>query len=201
MENLRLQSWEKQDNDCRHHEQKKHAQIVFTRDVKALCGAMEEMGNPFTENTSDLLVLDSRNIADAAVVDVVQQIEKLGLNQYEAYVEDRLVKQCIPISNPIKRNNLHLFSRPPVKRKSNKQLQLSALKNNCSLFSRLYIASQVRNGDLDEFFQHENQPCPPSLSQMGVLRGGTKSDLLSCLQDLAPMNVHSPTGQVTCTNP
>ena len=82
--------------------------------------------------------------------------------------------------------------------KSNKQQQLSTLKNNCSLFSRLYVASQVRDGDLDEFFQHENQPCPPSLSQVGMLRGGTKSDLLSCLQDLAPVNVHSPTG-VTCT--
>lgn len=53
-----------QDNDCSHHEQKKHTQIAFARNVKALSGAMEEMGNPFTEDSSDLLVLDSRNIAD-----------------------------------------------------------------------------------------------------------------------------------------
>jgi hypothetical protein len=50
--------------------------------------------------------------------------------------------------------------------KSSKQLQLSTLKNNCSLFSKLYIASKIRNGGLDEFFQHENQACPPALSQM-----------------------------------
>ena len=110
------------------------------------------------------------------------------------------MNQKIPIYDTIKHNNLHLFSRPPIKGKSTKQHQISSLKNNCSLFSRLYIAAQVRDGDLDQFFQHENQPCPPSLSQMGSLRGGTKSDLLICLQDQAGENVPScPTGQITCT--
>ncbi len=160
---------EKQDSDCRHHEQKKHTQSAFARDVKALSVAMEDMGNPFTEDSNDLLVLDSRNIADAAVADTMQQIEQIGIEQYEAYVDERLVNQRTPISDTIKRNNLHLFSLPPVKGNSSKQQQISSLKNNCSLFSRLYIASQVRDGDLCEFFQHENQPCPPSLSQMGVL--------------------------------
>ena len=142
---------------------------------------MEEMGNPFSESSSDLLVLDSRNIANTAVADMVRQIKKLGHDQYQAYVEERLVNQTKPITDPLKRNNLPLFSRPPIKVKSSKQLQLSTLKNNCSLFSRLYIASQVCSGDFDEFFQHENQAFPPALSQMGVLRSGTKSDLLSCL--------------------
>ena len=132
---------EKQDRDCRHHEQKRHTQIAFSRDVKALSTTMEGMGNPFTEESSDLLVLDSRNIVDTAVADTVQQIEQLGLKLYEAYVDERLVNQKIPIYDTIKRNNLHLFSRPPVKGKSSKQQQISSLKNNCSLFSRLYIAS------------------------------------------------------------
>jgi hypothetical protein len=61
----------RQDKDWRHHEQKKHAQMAFARDVKALSGTFEEMGNPFCENSSDLLVLDSRNIADGAVADMV----------------------------------------------------------------------------------------------------------------------------------
>ena len=64
---------------------------------------------------------------------------------------------------------------------------MSSLKNDCSLFSRLYIASQTRHGDLDAFFQHENQACPPSLSQMGGLRTGTKSELMPCLVKLVPV--------------
>ena len=66
--------------------------------------------------------------------------------------------------------------------------QLSSLKNDCSLFSRLYISCQTRDGDLDEFFSHENQACPPSLSNMGKLRLGTKSDIVSCLERLVPSN-------------
>ena len=40
---------------------------------------------------------------------------------------------------------------------------------------------QHRTGDLDEFFVHENQPYPPSLSEFRKLRFGKKSDLLTCI--------------------
>ena len=42
----------------------------------------------------------------------------------------------------------------------------------------------MREGDLDEFFAHENQANPPSLSNMGNLRSGTKSVLVGCLEEL-----------------
>lgn len=178
--------------DIRHHEQTKHAQMAFARDVKALAGAIEDMGNPFGERSSDLLVLDTRDIADVAVVESLNQIEKLGQDQYDTYVSERLVNHTKPITDLIPRNNILLFSRPPVREKSKSQQQLSSLKNDCSLFSRLYIASQMRDGNLDEFFEHENQACPPSLSHMGKLRTGTKSDLLGCLEDLVPSQGNSP---------
>ena len=66
-------------------------QMAFARDVKALSEAIDEMGNPFSEENSDLLVLDNRNIADTAVADMVHQFEKLGREQYQVYVEERLV--------------------------------------------------------------------------------------------------------------
>ena len=177
----------RQDTDLRHHEKKRHTQVTFAQDVRSLSRAIEEMGNPFAEYSSDLLVLNSRDVVDTAVADTVRQMEKLGLEQYETFVEERLVNQTVPITEPIERNNLHLFSRPPVREKSMKQLQMSSLKNDCSLFSRLYIVSQIRHGDLDEFFQHENQACPPFLSHMGGLRTGTKSDLMPCLENLVPV--------------
>ena len=134
--------------DPRHHEEAKHVQKAFERDVASLVSTKEEMGNPFTEDSSDLLTLDSRDIADAAVIDTVRQIERLG-EQYGAYVRERLVSQTKPISDPIKNNNLPLFSRPPVREKTKSQLQVTSLMIDYSLFSRLYIASQLRNGNLD----------------------------------------------------
>ena len=59
-----------------------------------------------------------------------------------------------------------------------------SLKRDRNLFSTLYIACQVCDTDPDDFFQHENQTFPPSLSTYGNLRSGKKSDLLQCLEDL-----------------
>ena len=168
---------------------------TFERDITSLTDVIKEMGNPFAEKSKDLLVLDSRYLADPAVIDTLRQIKSVGQEQYDTYVIERLVNQTKPISDPIKRNNLPLFSRPrpSVREKSRAQLQLSSLKNDCSLFSRLYIALQIRSRDLDQFFQHENQAYPPALSQMGKLRTGTKSDLVGCLEDLVPTQDLSPT--------
>ena len=67
------------------------------------------------------------------------------------------------------------------------------LKSDYALFSRLCIACQSRDGDLDQFFKHENQGCPPSLSQHGSLRlPGNKSDLLQCIEALTPAPIDSP---------
>ena len=46
-------------------------------------------------------------------------------------------------------------------------------KNDCYLFSRLYISCQTREGNLEQFYDHMNQPAPPSLSLGGKLRLGT----------------------------
>ena len=44
------------------------------------------------------------------------------------------------------------------------------------------MSLQARPGaDIDAFFKHENQRGPPSLSDRGKLRQGTKSDIIDCL--------------------
>ena len=53
------------------------------------------------------------------------------------------------------------------------------------LFSQLYVATQVRDGDMEEFFTHETLDHPPSLSKHGTIRSGDKSDLIQCLKSLA----------------
>ena len=51
-----------------------------------------------------------------------------------------------------------------------------------TVFAQLYIAMQSRDANLEEFFSHEVQSYPPSLSEFGKLRlPATKSDLLKCI--------------------
>jgi len=75
----------------------------FARDVKALTCVKGEMGNPFCDDNKDILVLDSRDLADPAVINTLCQIDKLGQEQYDAYVNEQLVNQTKPITDPIKR--------------------------------------------------------------------------------------------------
>jgi hypothetical protein len=51
--------------ELKHHEETKNVQLAFARDVKALAGVMEEIGNHFCDNSKDLLVLDSRDLSSA----------------------------------------------------------------------------------------------------------------------------------------
>ena len=61
---------------------------------------------------------------------------------------------------------------------------MKVVKADCRLFSNLYIASQSRAGDLDNFFAHKNHAFPVSFSEYGKLRGGTKSDFLDYLESI-----------------
>ena len=105
-------------------------------------GSETRRGSRVKREVAILSAMREQQALYLCIIKWVRQIEILGLDLYELYVKEKLVSQTIPIADPVKRNNLHLNSRPPVREKSSKQLQLSSLKNNCSLFSGLYIASQ-----------------------------------------------------------
>ena len=67
IEEFQISAGKAQNIDLHHHEQKRHKQLVFACDVKTLRETIKEMGNPFTEDSSDLLILDSINIVDIIV--------------------------------------------------------------------------------------------------------------------------------------
>ena len=45
-----------------------------------------------------------------------------------------------------------MFSAPAVRQKTKAQEAIAEVKSDRNLFSRLYVASQVRDGNLEEFF-------------------------------------------------
>jgi len=110
------------------------------------------MGNPFSDSSEDLLVLDTREILDAEVVNCIRKMEVLGENQRNEFFKSRLVERTTPLSERITKNNLRLFKWRPEKDKSRTQEQLLSMKRDRNLFSTLYVASQLRDADLEEFF-------------------------------------------------
>ena len=79
------------------------------------------------------------------------------------------------------KNSLALFKRLQVKITSKQGKKIKVLQNNVVLFGKLYISMQNCDGNLTEFFAHEIQSFPPSLSDFRKLHLlSTKSDLLGC---------------------
>ena len=164
-----------------HHEQKPGVQNAFSKDVLNTVSSYGELGNPFLEEGENLMAIHTKDIMDDAVVRTVRDARKIGEEQFNLFIKERFIDRSKPVTSPLKKNNFPTFSTPNRKIVSKDKAKVEVLKEDCSLFSRLYIACQIRDGNLDDFFKYENQPWPPSLSQLGQLRGGQKADLLKCL--------------------
>ena len=164
-----------------HHEEGFWMQKAFKEQAQNLVEIINEMGNPFLHESEELLVLHMRDVVDESVVTTIRCVEKLGMEQYEAYNKSVIRDQNTSIHEAIKKNSLPLFKHPTPKTKSKQTEQIAMLKHDVELFSWLNIVMQHREGDMATFFKHENHPYPPSLSDRGRLRLGKKSDLLSVL--------------------
>ena len=164
------------------HEMGLSGQKTFKQLVNNLVDVVRKMGNPFLDDFPELITLDSRDCADDDVAKAVMNLDTLGQTQYKKYVKAVIQDRTISIHNTIKRNNIPLYKKQPLRNKSKQTKKIAALQNNVALFAQLYIAMHSRNADLEEFFSHEVQPFPPSLSEFGNLRlPSAKSELLKCL--------------------
>lgn len=165
----------------RHHEEGETFQHTFFEKTQKLTTVMREMGNPFEEESEDLLVLDTKDIADASVSQLMKTHYHRGKTQFDLFMSD-LCKDASSFYVPIKKNCIKFFDQ---RSKSDSKItsKVKLLKDNYQLFSRLFISCQNRQCDLKEFFKHENQSVPASLSDGGKLRTCSKSDLIGILQE------------------
>ena len=83
-------------------------QVSFLKDVKSLTKTVSEMGNPFSESSGDLIVLDSRQLVDDAVVASVRKVESLGQQQCKEFFTNRLLHCTTPLDAKITKNNLYI---------------------------------------------------------------------------------------------
>ena len=75
----------------KHHEQVPHVQTTFAKDVKSLVATFEELGNPFLEYSKELFVIDTKIIMHDKAVQSVMSAKQLGIEQYHAFVADRII--------------------------------------------------------------------------------------------------------------
>ena len=72
----------RQDN-MRHYDQTPSVQTSFTKDVRSLVKVMEELGNPFEEDSLDLVALNTKYIVGSSTIEAVRKVKEIGLNQFQ----------------------------------------------------------------------------------------------------------------------
>ena len=105
-------------------------------------------------------------------------VEETGQTLCRTYIEERIEKADIPISDTIPRAGLYTFSNhPPVDTG-----KTTSPKYQVALATKMFMSLQARpESDMIDFFIHENDRCPPNISVKGKLYPGTKSDIIDCL--------------------
>ena len=81
------------------------------------------------------------------MVATVNTIENACQEQFQVFVEERFVNRKKEATDVIKLNKFALFSNPRTSSTKKKQ-DVASLKQNCYLFSQLYISCKVRQGNL-----------------------------------------------------
>ena len=90
-------------------------------------------------------------------------------------------------------DNLSLLRQKHVIKLSKSKQKVINLNSERRLYANLYVACQSREGDLDNFFAHENHTFPVSISEYGKLRKCTsKSHFLQCVESMAEVKYDAP---------
>lgn len=183
-----IHSFEKQcismsddEQNTKHHSQSEAEQKRFIKDVNSLLNTIELYGNPFESESPHLLTLVSNFQFDEKTAATVKGLVEIGKKQYSDFVKNRLESHTTNFFEPVKTNKFKIFKEKPPRKASSLALKNKMLRNDYELFSRLYLGATNRKVNLDEFFNYENQPFPPSISDNGYLRNGPKGNIVDCL--------------------
>ena len=114
----------------------------------------------------------------------VRRMESIGVQQFEQFRTQRIVERVLSIDDTISKNNLRNFKTCNTKGRGKSKSVTKDLKIHIQLFSQMYIATQIRGGDVKEFFKQETRKYPPSLTKDGEMRSGDKADSLPSLRAL-----------------
>lgn len=145
----------------------------------ALVDAFEQLGNPFLEDSGELLDLDQSVIMPPDVVDNVRKVKDIGLEKYTTYVNKRIISQEEAFTAPIPHVKLKLFKNALTqpRRKSD----VAVVKDQKAIVTHILLAANSGRNINENVFSHDTSANPPSLTRKGQMHHGTKSEILDCI--------------------
>lgn len=152
--NFESANFEKNSKDLVHHSDNRSFISLFQRDFKSLKATFSQWGNPFQEEGTELYNIETNAKAPLKSAEILQNIELIGKTQYENFVQERLESAQKLVTDVIPQNKISIWkeNKRGISEQKN-AAKILALKSDCELFRKLFIACQVRNYDPDEFFR------------------------------------------------
>ncbi|KAL7395746.1 hypothetical protein ABVT39_022389 [Epinephelus coioides] len=167
----------KESDEQRHHQQYPKFQDDYKTDVLALVDAFEDMGNPFMEDSGDLLDLDESIVMPPYVGDRVKEVKNIGMKRYTEFVDKQVRSQEEAFTAPIPLTRL---KKAPLSQQCNKS-EVVVVKNQQAKVTQLLLAVHSGRKIDERVFSHESSPHPPSLTRKGKMYHGNKSEILDCI--------------------
>ena len=152
-----------------HHEDTASFERDFRKDRDSLIASILEYGNPFKEEEQNLVHITSRHVLDDVATKSVKDVKRIGEDQYTAFVNERLINRRTSLYDTLKRNDMSLFRQKHLLKMSKSKQKIADLYSERRLYAKLHVACHSREGDVDNFFAHENHAFPVSISEYGKL--------------------------------
>lgn len=115
---------------------------------------LKDVGNLFMEETGEQLTLDTKNIAHPSAAEMVATHFEKGKCHFNEFLKGLESGEECTFYQPIKKNKVDVSRQQPEP--ATGDLKQNNLKEDCRLFSRLFISCLSRECDLLEFCQHGN---------------------------------------------
>lgn len=148
-------------------------------DVLALVDAFDQLGNPFMEDSGDLIDLDQSIIMPPDVVENVRKVKNIGVQKYQEFLEKRITSQQEAFTATIPNTKLKLF-KTALSQPRQKSV-VAVMKDHQSKVTQILLAAHSGRKMDSTVFSHETSEHPPSLTKNGNLHHGTKSEILDCI--------------------
>ena len=145
----------------------------------ALVDAFEQLGNPFMENSGQLLDLDQSIVMPPEVVDNVRKVKDIGLQKYKAFVDKRIYSQEEAFTAAIPHTKLKLFT--SYLSQPRQKSEVAIIKDQQAKITQILLAAHSGRNINESVFSHESSTYPPSLTRNGYMHSGLKSEILSCI--------------------
>ena len=81
----------------------------FHKEVKSLLSVLEDVGNPFDDDSNDLFDIETKIVVPETIAQNLYKLENVGEKHFRDFIEQRVWKRSVPLSDTISKIKLSLF--------------------------------------------------------------------------------------------